>query len=95
MHETIRWIALALPAIVIVWLLFFMRQITKGLKPFERSTSLDFDDIRSRAELQRLEQKDFQAELLTELRRHNAALERQTDVLGELLQKVGSSGLSS
>ena len=87
MHEAIKWILLAAPVALILYVMIFMRQLTKGFKPFERSASLDFDDIRSRAELQRIEQREFQEELLTELRRHNAALERQAEVLAQLLDK--------
>ncbi len=87
MHEVFKWIGFAVPIAVLIWLMISMRQLTKGFKPFERSTFPDFDDIRSRAELQLIEQKEFQQELLTELRRHNAALERQAEMLAQVLER--------
>lgn len=87
MHDAVRIISILIPLLLLIPLFMFLRSMTKTFKPFESATTLtDIRDIRSQADLRYLEQQEFQRELLIEFRRHNAVLERQADLLTQLLE---------
>jgi len=79
--------SVAVPLIIVV--------VVLGLLPLmTRRWSGKSDDMmretRQRLDELRQEQREFQGQLLTELRRHNAAMERQTDVLARVLEHLDS-----
>jgi hypothetical protein len=85
MHEAFKIIGLLFPLALLAWLFFFSR----GLRlPDLRSHEQTIEQIRSDSRSVRAEQLLFQEELLTELKRHNTAMERQSELLTRLLERL-------
>ena len=79
--------SLAAPLIILVVVLGLLPSITR------RSLGKPDDmmrETRQRLDEARQEQREFQGQLLTELRRHNSAMERQADVLARVLEHLDS-----
>ena len=92
MNDAIRLATgLIFPLLLLVFVFIFLRQISGGFKSLGAPSLSNLRDITNRAEIHYEEQKEFQRELLAELRRHNNALERQAETLSQLLERLARS----
>jgi hypothetical protein len=85
MHEVTRILMLIIPLLLVGWLIFSFR----GFRMPDMSAHQQrMEQTLSEARSARAEQHRFQDELLGELKRHNAAMEKQVEALTRILERL-------
>ena len=86
-HDIIGPLGWFIPLFLVLCILLLTSRLWGG--SFNKRVDKKMEEAQQRLTLLRQETAEFQQQLLAELRRHNAVMEQQSELLARLLERTG------